>query len=100
MYRHAMIIFDWDENKNRLNIQKHGLDFVDAQEMFEKPMLTYQDTRKDYLEGRYIGLGHIQKRLMVLVFTRQSENKIRIISFRKANKREQTKFGPTLLSQG
>jgi len=32
--------FEWDEDKNQENIRKHGLDFADAWEIFEAPMLT------------------------------------------------------------
>jgi uncharacterized protein len=84
--------FEWDKKKNNLNIQKHGLDFVDAFEMFQNPMVVTLDERKDYKEERYVGLGLIKERVIVVAFTERSPNIIRIISLRKANKREQTKF--------
>lgn len=84
--------FDWDEQKNALNIQKHGIDFNDAHELFEQTMLVLQDERKDYKERRYIGMGYIQRRMMVVVFTRPNKANVRIISLRRANKREQEKF--------
>lgn len=52
-----MIKFEWNEGKNKLNIEKHELDFVDVCEMFKTPMLIHKDTRNDYLEDRYIGMG-------------------------------------------
>lgn len=88
--------FEWDKEKNKWNIHKHGLDFADAHEIFKSPMLIIPDTRRDYGENRYIGLGYIKHRLMVLVFTERESNIIRIISLRKANNREQTKFDATL----
>ena len=91
-----MMRFECDENKNKLNIQERGLDFLDAQEMFQGPMLIGHDKRKDYRENRYVGLGYIKSRIMVVVFTKRAANIIRIISLRKANKREQTKFKKTL----
>jgi uncharacterized DUF497 family protein len=44
--------FEWDEQKNRINIHKHGLDFADAWEIFTMPMLTALDDREDYGEDR------------------------------------------------
>lgn len=84
--------FEWDDQKNTLNIEKHGIDFADAYELFEHSLLVLVDDRKDYKERRYIGMGYIQWRIMVLVFTRPKKDKIRVISLRKANKREQEKF--------
>lgn len=84
--------FEWDEQKNTLNIQKHGIDFSDTYELFEQPLLVLKDERKDYKEHRYIGIGYIQQRIMVLVFTRPKKDRVRVISLRKANKREQEKF--------
>ncbi|MEN9917366.1 MAG: hypothetical protein RLY40_1305 [Pseudomonadota bacterium] len=84
--------FEWDEKKNALNILKHGIDFSDAHKLFEQPMLILRDERKDYNEHRYIGMGSIQQRVIVAVFTRPTKTSVRIISLRKANKREQEKF--------
>lgn len=89
--QHAMQ-FEWDEQKNALNIQKHGIDFSDTYELFRQHILVLKDERKDYKEHRYIGVGYIQQRIMVLVFTRPKKDSVRVISLRKANKREQEKF--------
>jgi uncharacterized DUF497 family protein len=48
-----------------------GLDFADAHEIFEKPILISQDKRKDYGEDRFVGMGFIKGRVMVIVFTRR-----------------------------
>lgn len=55
-------------------------------------MLQQRDDRKDYGENRFVGMGYIKDRLMVVIFTKREPNIIRIISLRKANNREQTKF--------
>ncbi len=47
--------FEWDEAKRELNLSKHGLDFADAPNIFELPMLTALDTRHDYGEDRWLG---------------------------------------------
>ncbi len=57
--------FEWDEAKRRANIIKHGVDFVDAPEMFTglNPMLVKLDTREDYQEDRFIGVGYSKGRI-------------------------------------
>ncbi len=84
--------FEWDEAKSKKNVHRRGIDFADAVEMFESPMLVRPDGRRDYGETRYIGFGRIQGRLMAVAFTERDPDIIRIISLRKANKREQANF--------
>jgi uncharacterized protein len=84
--------FEWDEAKRHRNISKHGIDFVDVPEMFTSLMLVGTDNRKDYGETRSIGFGFIRGRLMAVTFTEREPNIIRIISARKANKREETYY--------
>ena len=77
--------FDWDEVKRQNNLRKHGLDFHDAKEMFDYPMITELDTRYDYGEERWVGIGISKNRILVVVFTEDDEtNRVRIISLRKA----------------
>ena len=80
--------FDWDDNKNKLNIKQHGLDFNFAKQLFNNDLFVVPDIRFDYNEKRYIGYGKIDNRLMVVVYTERLPNIIRIISFRRANNRE------------
>jgi len=84
--------FEWDEAKRAANLAKHGIDFVDALEMFAAPMLVRSDERKDYGEPRWQGLGIVQGRLMVVAYTKRGPNSVRIISLRKANSREEDFF--------
>ena len=80
---------EWDERKNIVNIRKHGLDFADAQDVFAGPMLVKLDTRQDYGEDRWIGLGNLHGIVVVLVYTESEDSDvIRIISIRKATKNE------------
>ena len=60
--------FEWDESKNRANARKHGFDFNDAQEMFRGFLLIRPDTREDYGEERWIGIGLIRGRFAVVAF--------------------------------
>jgi len=84
--------FEWDEKKNRQNIRKHGLDFADAEEMFNDTLLFWPDVREDYGENRWIGIGTIRGRTAVVAFTERGPETIRIISLRKANRRESKQY--------
>lgn len=76
--------FEWDEHKNQSNITKHGFDFADAVRVFNLPMLVYLDDREDYAEDRYIAIGLLDGRIVVVVYTEPDEEMVRIISLRKA----------------
>jgi uncharacterized DUF497 family protein len=80
--------FEWDEKKNTENIHKHGLDFTEAVNIFQNPLLMKLDTRHDYTEERYIGIGTLNGRIIVIIYTKRGNDKIRVISLRKANSRE------------
>ncbi|MGL1890923.1 MAG: BrnT family toxin [Spirochaetaceae bacterium] len=84
--------FEWDENKNQSNYEKHGIYFEEAVEVFRSDCLTWVDERKNYGETREITIGEISKDIvLVLVHTDRFGN-IRIISARKANDRERSKY--------
>jgi uncharacterized protein len=84
--------FEWDEAKNRANVRKHGLDFQDAEEMFRGMVAAEADTREDYGERRWVGLGLIRGRVAHVVFADGEPDTIRIISLRKATKRENEQY--------
>jgi uncharacterized DUF497 family protein len=84
--------FEWDEAKSRTNIRKHGLDFADAQQMFRGNVIAEPDTRDDYGEKRWVGLGLIHGRVTHIVFTEREGDVIRIISLRKATRREREQY--------
>lgn len=84
--------FEWDEQKNRANIRKHGFDFADAREIFQAPMLVALDAGGDYDENRYVGVGFLKEHVVVVVFTERNSDTVRIISLRKALKHERLKF--------
>ena len=52
--------FEWDESKNEENLRKHGLDFADAQEVFELPTLVAVDKREANGEDRYLAIGFLR----------------------------------------
>lgn len=87
------MLFDWDEHKNAENIRKHGLNFEDAYNVFQLPILKILDTREDYGEERWIGIGMLDGiRIVVVVYTELYENTIRIISMRKAVAHERKRY--------
>jgi uncharacterized protein len=76
--------FEWDQRKNQVNIAKHNLDFADVPRVFRLPLRISFDERQDYGEDRWIGIGILDGRVVMIVFTEPDERTIRIISLRKA----------------
>lgn len=84
----------YDTAKNQRNIQERQLSFDDAANLDWATAKIWEDTRKAYPEVRYIAVGYLQGRLHVLCFA-EAEEGIRVISFRKANQREQRAYEKT-----
>ena len=86
---------EYDPAKRAKTLAERGLDMERAGEVFDAPHLTVPDQRYEYGEDRFVTLGHLDRRLVVLVWTWRGQN-IRIMSMRKANAREQARYGPKL----
>ena len=84
--------FEWDENKRQSNLHKHHLDFEDAHLVFNDEAFIIEDPHDDYDEIRYILQGILAQYIVIIVFTMPDESVIRIISMRKATKREQNSY--------
>ena len=82
-------MYEWDEAKNRSNFVTHGLDFADAELVLSGPCVTFIDDRYDYGETRFITLGLLANRVVVIAHSPRGDDNTRIISMRKANQREQ-----------
>ena len=82
---------EWDETKRRANLRKHGIDFANAEEVFDAITITIEDTRFDYGETRFITLGLLKGHVVVVTHTEQPDL-IRIISMRKATKYEEANY--------
>ncbi len=80
--------FTWHEQKRQATLQRRGLDFADAEMVFAGSTFTFEDDRMDYPEQRWVTLGLLRGTVVVLVHT-ESEDEIRVISMRKAEKDEQ-----------
>jgi uncharacterized DUF497 family protein len=81
----------WSERKRAINLKEHGLDFLDAPRVFEGLTYTYEDNRFGYGEQRFITLGLLAG-VPVSVAHTETDDEIRIISFRKATGREARRF--------
>lgn len=84
----CVMYFEWDDSNNAANISKHGIDFRDAIDMFNRPMLTAIDQRFMYEEDQWVGIGLMREMTGVVVCTERRESVVRIISARKATRRE------------
>ena len=83
--------FEWDSVKNQRNIAKHGIDFADAVRIFEHPTLTVVDNRRNYGEKRIVAMGTVEDVILYVVYTVR-DSVLRIISARRANRRERKKY--------
>lgn len=90
-----MYIFDWNENKNQINIKKHGIGFDEASSVFydEKAILFDDPIHSEY-EDRFLllGVSNNANICMVCHCYRESDTVIRIISARKATKKEADRY--------
>lgn len=84
--------FEWDREKNQANIAKHELDFADAPKVFQLPLRISLDERQNYGEERWFGIGMLEGRVVIVVFTEPDEQTIRIISLRKALPYERKRY--------
>jgi len=80
--------FEWDESKRRGNVVKHGIDVSGVEELFHGLTVTMEDDRYSYGEQRFVTLGLLNGRVVVVVHT-EREDRIRVISVRKATKNEE-----------
>lgn len=85
-----MYSFEWDENKNRINKEKHGVSFEEAKTVFfdEEALLEYDESHSDE-EDRFRLLGRSSRgNILLVVHCIREESIIRIISSRRANSSE------------
>jgi uncharacterized protein len=87
--------FDWDETKRKANLQKHGIDFVGIDWLFDDETVTVLDDRFDYGEQRFVTFGILEGRVIAVAHT-ETEEIIRIISARKATRNEEENYSKTI----
>lgn len=85
-----MNTFEWDENKRILNLKKHGIDFVDAIDIFmDFNRIEAESSRNNEL--RYLTIGNVDDTILLVVYTLRAGT-IRLISARRANKNEREAY--------
>ena len=89
------LVFEWDEDKNRENQRRHGVSFEEARSVFfDGQAVEFSDDAHSEEEDRFLLLG-LSARLRILMVChclRTGGNIIRIISARKATRREQKEY--------
>lgn len=83
--------FEWDEAKRRSNIKRHGIDFVDVDEVFAGETITFLDDRYDYGEIRFLTFGLLWGEVVAIVHV-ETDEVIRVISVRRASKDEEETY--------
>ena len=89
-------MFEWDEAKNQANIAKHGVSFQRAKLIFDRPVLTWIDSRKAYGEIREISIGRVGDLLILTVVHTTRGERTRIISARPAKRQERKRYEETI----
>ena len=84
--------FEWDENKRRSNVLKHGIDFADAKDVFYDPAAYTSISPHSNRERRYLTVGSMKGVLIAVIFTPRGQA-IRIISARAARRIERQTYG-------
>ena len=77
----------WDEQKRQANLRSHGLDFEGCEAVFDRPVVTQEDSRMAYGEQRINLLGWLRDRVVHMTYTERGED-LHVISLREATKHE------------
>jgi uncharacterized DUF497 family protein len=85
----------YDPHKRARTLAERGLDFDDAVQVFAGATVDFVDDRYDNGETRWLSFGHLGQRMVAVVWTRRGDTR-HVISMRKANGREQEKYGRQL----
>jgi len=84
--------FEWNESKAKDNFERHGVTFDLATEVFKDPFaVEFLDDRQDYGEERFVIIGLVATHLLYVAYS-ERRDAIRIISARRATKREQETY--------
>ena len=90
-----MYYVDWDENKNRINLEKHGITFEEASTVFfDDRAILFDDPEHSIDEDRFLllGMSETAKVCIVCHCYRESDTVIRIISARQATRKEEQRY--------
>jgi uncharacterized DUF497 family protein len=84
--------YQWDEDKRRANLEKHGIDFLDAIEAFTDPQRYVYRSPREQNELRLVVVGLVKGALAAVIFTERAD-RVRIISARAARRSERQQYG-------
>jgi uncharacterized DUF497 family protein len=83
--------FEWDDDKASANLEKHGVDFVDAAQIFAGVTFEVADTRRAYGEPRTRAIGAHDEEVYVVVYTPRGD-RLRLISAWKAGHNDRKQY--------
>ena len=83
--------FEWDESKRLANLEKHGIDFIRAKEIWLGDVLEVPSPQEDHGEKRYLAYGRLEGRVVAVVYTWRDTSR-RIISARRARAYEREAY--------
>ncbi|MBT8441974.1 MAG: BrnT family toxin [Gammaproteobacteria bacterium] len=84
-------MFEWDEEKRTRNLQKHGIDFVDAKEVWTRYHFELPSRQSTHGEDRRLAIGELDGRIVTVVFTLRGDTR-RLISARYARRKEKEAY--------
>jgi uncharacterized DUF497 family protein len=91
-YKIGCVEFEWDILKAASNVEKHGVDFDTATEIFDDPDLIVIIDSRTYGERRYKAIGASRGMILFAAYTMRGEGVCRIISARRASRRERSAY--------
>ena len=86
---------EYDPEKRQATLSARGLDMARTAEVWNGPTVTIPDNRRDYGEARFMTVGLLAARMVIVIWTQRGETR-RIISLRKANAREKAAYASSL----
>lgn len=89
----ALVEYEWDPEKDRINRQKHGVSFAEASTAFLDPLhITVRDERYSFEEFRFRTIGYTATSRLVIVAHADRDERVRIITAREATPRERRQY--------
>jgi uncharacterized protein len=85
------MLFEWYEQKRLENLSKHGIDFLDAKEIWQSEVLEVPSAQLEHGEQRHLAYGVLEGRIIAVVFTWRG-NAWRLISARRARRHERQDY--------
>lgn len=92
------MLFEWDEAKNQANIDKHGIGFLRAQQIFDGPVVSWVASQMLGKEARLMSDGLLGNTLLLAVVHTDRSGVTRIISARPASRKERERYDQALRS--